>query len=395
MGETHGWTAPGFEGVRDAFDKNFADGTEVGAAFSAYHRGQKVVDVWGGIADQATGRAWEEDTIIPVFSTTKGMTAICANQLAQQGQLDTDAPVATYWPEFAAAGKQDIPVSYLLSHQAGLAWIDGTMTAEEALSWDPVVEALAAQAPAWEPGSQHGYHATTYGWLVGEVIRRVAGRSVGTYLAEEVAGPLDLDLWIGLPEAEEDRVAMLISMIPAGISADDLAGESENPLVQMMQAFLGPDTPLGKALFAPGGALADQDIWNSRAMHAAEVPAANGICDARSLARLYAATVGEVDGIRLLTPEQLAKATTQLTEGPNKVLMDMDIQFGLGFMLHAGMIPLGGPKSFGHFGAGGSVGWADPEAELGFGYVMNRMDLGLAGDLRSFNLINACYEAIA
>ena len=379
MGDTHGWTAPGFEGVRDAFDKNFADGAEVGAAFSAYHRGQKVVDVWGGIADQATGRAWEEDTIIPVFSTTKGMTAICANQLAQQGRLDTDAPVATYWPEFAANGKADIPVSYLLSHQAGLAWVDGTMTAEEALSWDPVVEALANQAPAWEPGSQHGYHATTYGWLVGEVIRRVADRSVGTYLAEEVAGPLDLDLWIGLPEAEEHRVAMLISMIPAGISADDLAGESENPLVQMMQAFLGPDT----------------DIWNSRAMHAAEVPAANGICDARSLARLYAATVGEVDGIRLLTPEQLAKATTQLTEGPNKVLMDMDIQFGLGFMLHAGMIPLGGPKSFGHFGAGGSVGWADPEAELGFGYVMNRMDLGLAGDLRSFTLINACYEAIA
>ena len=395
MGDTHGWTAPGFEGVRDAFDKNFADGAEVGAAFSAYHRGQKVVDVWGGIADPASGRAWEEDTIIPVFSTTKGMTAICANQLAQQGRLDTDAPVATYWPEFAANGKADIPVSYLLSHQAGLAWIDGTMTAEEALSWDPVVEALANQAPAWEPGSQHGYHATTYGWLVGEVIRRVAERSVGTYLAEEVAGPLDLDLWIGLPEAEEHRVAMLISMIPAGISADDLAGESENPLVQMMQAFLGPDTPLGKALFAPGGALADQDIWNSRAMHAAEVPAANGICDARSLARLYAATVGEVDGIRLLTPEQLAKATTQLTEGPNKVLMDMDIQFGLGFMLHAGMIPLGGPKSFGHFGAGGSVGWADPEAELGFGYVMNRMDLGLAGDLRSFNLVNACYEAIA
>ncbi len=395
MGDTHGWTAPGFEGVRDAFDKNFADGAEVGAAFSAYHRGQKVVDVWGGVADQTTGRTWEEDTIIPVFSTTKGMTAICANQLAQQGRLDTDAPVATYWPEFAAAGKQDIPVSYLLSHQAGLAWIDGTMTAEEALSWDPVVEALANQAPAWEPGSQHGYHATTYGWLVGEVIRRIAGRSVGTYLAEEVAGPLDLDLWIGLPEAEEHRVAMLISMIPAGVSADDLAGESENPLVQMMQAFLGPDTPLGKALFAPGGALADQDIWNSRAMHAAEVPAANGICDARSLARLYAATVGEVDGIRLLTPEQLARATTQLTQGPNKVLMDMDIQFGLGFMLHAGMIPLGGPKSFGHFGAGGSVGWADPEAELGFGYVMNRMDLGLAGDLRSFNLINACYEAIA
>lgn len=367
--------------------------TSGGAAVAVYHRGRPVVDLWGGWKDQ--DERWASDTVAMCFSTTKGVASTALHVLADRGELDYDEPVATYWPEFAANGKADIPVSYLLSHQAGLAWIDGTMTAEEALSWDPVVEALANQAPAWEPGSQHGYHATTYGWLVGEVIRRVAERSVGTYLAEEVAGPLDLDLWIGLPEAEEHRVAMLISMIPAGISADDLAGESENPLVQMMQAFLGPDTPLGKALFAPGGALADQDIWNSRAMHAAEVPAANGICDARSLARLYAATVGEVDGIRLLTPEQLAKATTQLTEGPNKVLMDMDIQFGLGFMLHAGMIPLGGPKSFGHFGAGGSVGWADPEAELGFGYVMNRMDLGLAGDLRSFNLVNACYEAIA
>jgi CubicO group peptidase (beta-lactamase class C family) len=395
MSDIHGWTAPGFEGVRDAFAKNFADGTEVGAAFSAYHRGAKVADLWGGVADQETERPWTEETIIPVFSTTKGMTAICANRLADEGRLDTDAPVAQYWPEFARNGKAEIPVSYLLSHQAGLAWIDGEMTAEEALSWEPVIEALENQHPHWEPGTKHGYHATTYGWLVGEVIRRVVGRTVGTYLRDEIAEPLDLDLWIGLPESEEPRVAPLLSMIPAGITADMLAAPSDNPLIEMMRSFLGPDTPLGKALFAPGGALADQDVWNSRAMHAAEVPSANGICDARSLARLYAATVGEVDGIRLLSPDQLKRATTQLTEGPNHVLMDMDIQFGLGFMLHAGMIPLGGPASFGHFGAGGSVGWADPDAELAFGYVMNRMDIGLAGDLRSFNLINACYEAIS
>ena len=161
-----------------------------------------------------------------------------------------------------------------------------------------------------------------------------------------------------------------------------------------MAAFLGPDTALGKALFAPGGALTDQAIWSSRAMRAAEVPAANGVCDARSLARLYAACIGEVDGIRLLTAEQLQRATTQLTEGPNTVLFDMDIQFGLGFMLRSSLITIGGEGSFGNMGAGGSVGWADPGADLAFGYVMNRMDMGLAGDARSTNLIDACYASL-
>jgi len=393
MSEINGWTAPGWEGVRDVFQANFDAGTEVGAAFSAYHRGNKVVDLWGGIADQDEGTPWEEDTIIGVFSTTKGMTAICANQLAQDGKLDVEAPVVTYWPEFAANGKADIPVAYLLSHQAGLAWVDGTLTPDEALAWEPVIRALEQQAPSWQPGTQHGYHATTYGWLVGEVIKRIAGQSVGTYLRENIADPLDLDLWIGLPESEESRVATLISMIPKGGMEPGPGGEP-NPLAELMAAFLGPETPLGKALFAPGGALADQDIWNTRAMHAAEVPAANGICDARSLARLYGATVSDVDGIRLLTPEQVKAATVQRTTGPNTILMNMEIHFGLGFMLHAGLIPLGGPNSFGHFGAGGSVGWADPDTELGMGYIMNRMDIGLAGDLRSFNLVNACYDAI-
>lgn len=394
MTEIHGTVEPGFEKVQAAFQKNFDEGKEIGAAFAAYHRGKKVVDLWGGIADPDTGAPWNEDTIILVFSTTKGATAICANKLAQEGKLDVDAPVVDYWPEFGANGKQDVPVSYLLSHQSGLAWIDGEMTTEEALSWDPVVTALAAQTPSWEPGSQHGYHATTYGWLVGEVIRRITGKSVGTYFREAIADPLDLDFWIGLPESEDSRVAMLTSMIPVQVTVEQLRDPGDDPIAQMIAAFLGPETMLGRALFAPGGALTDQAVWNSRAMRAAEVPAANGVGDARSLARMYAACVGEVDGVRLLTTEQVKRATTQQTSGPNKVLMDMDVQFGLGFMVTSSLMTLGGPNSFGHFGAGGSVGWADPDADFGFGYVMNRMDLGLAGDPRSYSLINACYDAI-
>src|SRR5262249_5647860 len=201
MGVGQGFTAAGFEGVRDAFDNNFAKGLEVGACFSAYHRGKKVVDLWGGIADETTGRPWTEDTIEVFFSTTKGVTAICAHKLAQEDELDLDAPVAEYWPEFAQKGKDRIPVSYLLSHRAGLAWVDGTMTPEEVFAWEPVIAALEAQTPHWEPGTEHGYHATTYGWLVGEVIRRVTGKSVGTYFREAIADPLGLDIWIGLPES--------------------------------------------------------------------------------------------------------------------------------------------------------------------------------------------------
>jgi len=396
MADTQGWTAPGWEGVRDAFQANLDGTVEVGAGFSAYHRGQKVVDLWGGIKDEDAGTPWEEDTLQLVFSTTKGATAIVANQLAQEGRLDVNAPVITYWPEFGQAGKETIPVSYLLSHQAGLAWVDDPMSLDDALAWEPVIRALEKQAPSWVPGTEHGYHATTYGWLVGEVVKRITGKSLGTAFHDQVAAPLDLDFWIGLPESEEHRVSTLISMIPKGADKPLENGEP-NPIAEMMKAFMGPDTPLGKALYAPGGALSDQDVWNTRAVHAAEIPAANGITDARSLARMYGAVVSEVDGVRLLTPEQLKEATTQLTEGPNNILMGMEIEFGLGFMLNTGMIGqigLGGPNSFGHFGAGGSLGWGDPDAELGMGYVMNKMDIGLTGDTRSFGLVTACYDAI-
>src|SRR3954468_7618649 len=195
MPEIDGTTAPGFEPVRRAFARNFAEHGEVGAAVGAYLHGRPVVDLWGGVADPAAGRAWQRDTLQVVFSTTKGVTAACAHLLAQRGELDLDAPVAEYWPEFAENGKDRIPVRWLLTHQAGLPAIDHPITPAEAIAWHPMVTALAAPRPFWEPGPEHGYHGHTYGWLVGEVVRRVTGRSLGTFLAEEIAAPLDLDLW--------------------------------------------------------------------------------------------------------------------------------------------------------------------------------------------------------
>ncbi len=386
-----GWTAPGFEIVRDQFEKNFADGLEVGAAFAAYHHGQKVVDVWGGIADEATERPWEEDTLIVVFSTTKGATAICAHQLAQAGRLDVDAPVVEYWPEFGQAGKETIPVDYLLSHRAGLPWVDEKLALEDALAWEPMIHALEHQSPVWEPGTAHGYHAVTFGYLVGEVIRRISGRSIGTYFRDEVAAPLGLDFHIGLPAELEPRVGRLIGGI-GGIGGDAPA-DADPEAMAALAALVGPDSKLGKAL-SGGGAFSEAGVFNTRAVHAAEIPAAGGITDARSIARMYAACIGEVDGVRLLGEAQVEEATTQRTEGPDIVLLDLDLQFGLGFFVPSTLLQLGGPRSFGHFGAGGSAGWVDPEADLAFGYAMNRMDLGLAGDLRSYSLVNACYEAI-
>ncbi len=414
MTEVNGWTAPGFEGVRDAFETNVNEGLEVGAAFGAYHRGALVADLWGGIADTTTGRPWNEDTLVLVYSTTKGVTAMCANRLVQQGRLDVDAPVSTYWPEFAQAGKERVTVADLLSHRAGLAWVDRSLTFDKMLAWDPVVEALAAQAPSWEPGTAHGYHATTYGWLVGEVVRRVTGQSIGSYLREEIAGPLGADFFIGLPGSEEHRVARLVSFLdpPAPGSSNGSssgsgvggggAGSNMPAMSEEMAGYLAPDGPLFKALAAPGGALADPAVWHDPRLRAAEIPAANGIGDARSLARLYAACVGEVPGasgepFRTLTSEQLDRALVQQTEGPDRVLLGLDLQWGLGFMLNRGMVALaglGGPRSFGHFGMGGSAGWADPDLELGMGYVMNKMEIGTTGDIRSFRLMDACVKAV-
>jgi CubicO group peptidase (beta-lactamase class C family) len=406
-----GWVAPGFEAVREAFTANFDDGLEAGAAFGAYHRGEKVVDLWGGVADTKTGRMWDEDALVLVYSTTKGITAMCANRLVQEGAIDVEAPVATYWPEFAQAGKEQVTMADLLSHRAGLAWTDGSLSFQEALAWDPVIEALEAQAPSWPPGTAHGYHATTFGWLVGEVVRRVSGRSLGTYLREEIAGPLGADFFVGLPASEEPRVARLVSFLESLESGRTLqslealggpdAGSGATDLAQQAATYLAPGGSLFNALAAPGGALSDPDVWDDPRLRAAEIPAANGVCDARSLACLYAACVSDVvttsgGTFRILTPEQLDRALVQQTEGPDVVLMGLDIQWGLGFMLNRGVLGsagLGGPRSFGHFGMGGSVGWADPDLELGMGYVMNQMEIGTTGDKRSFRLMKSSVEA--
>jgi CubicO group peptidase (beta-lactamase class C family) len=396
-----GTVEPGYEGVRDAFASNFAEHGEVGAGFSLVVDGRTVVDLRGGVADATTGAAYTDDTLQLVFSTTKGAAALCANLLAQRGELDVDAPVATYWPEFAQGGKGDIPVRWLLSHKAGLPYIDAHVELEDLLAWHPAVEALAVMTPLWEPGTAHGYHAVTYGWLVGEVVRRITGKSLGTFFADEVADPLGLEFWIGLPDEQQARVAPLTNRgLPRPGAAKNPAVESEEPfedLVATVEKLLGPGSMLVKAL---GGAVSMpfvvEGAFNRHDVRAAELPAANGVTNARSLARMYAATIGPVDGAStrpLLTPEQVAAASTTQTSGADTCLV-FETTFGLGYMTASPFSPYGSARSFGHAGAGGSVGFADPENGLGFGYVMNRMLANLSGDPRSQGLVRAVYDAI-
>jgi CubicO group peptidase (beta-lactamase class C family) len=383
-----GLVEPGFEGVRDAFARNFAEHGDVGAGFCLHVEGRKVVELWGGLADAATNRPYDESTLQLVFSTTKGATAACANLLAQRGQLDIDAPVATYWPEFAAADKENILVRWLLCHKAGLPVIDKRLSLSETLEWDPVIDALSVQEPVWEPGTAHGYHALTYGWLVGEVIRRVDGRSLGAFFAEEIAQPLGLEFWIGLPESEEHRVAPLIgSLIPEGEPANE-------ELKALLEQFTGPDSLLGRALTLNGAF--DGDCWNDRAVHAAEIGAANGITNATSLSRFYAGLIGslpDAPAAPLLTREQVDAARTPQTEGADRCLF-FETKFGLGFFIASLFAPYGGAGSFGHSGAGGSMGFADPDNQIAAGYVMNRMAQNLSGDPRTRGLVQAAYDAV-
>ena len=413
MAEIRGTVEPGFEQVREAFEENFDSHGEVGAAFSLYVDGKAVVNLTGGVTTEGT--EYNADTLQMVFSSTKGATALCAHILAQRGLLDFDAPVAQYWPEFAAQGKGEIPVSWLLCHKSGLIDTTRRLSLDDALDWDTVVSALAESTPVWEPGTQHGYHAVTYGWLVGEIVRRVSGMSIGEFFATEVAGPLGLDFWIGLPEQQHDRVSRLIPMgLPegvdlefisaagtgagAGAGVDVATGEPAEPasigLVQMLDMLLGPDNLAGKALSAPGGAFMDQEAWNTPEMWSAMIPAANGVTNANSLARMYAACVGEVDGVRLLSEDAMHKAIEVQTEGADAVLM-FPIPFAMGFMRGSDFSPLSGERSFGHYGAGGSVGFADPDRKMAFGYVMNQMQFGLAGDPRTASLIKAVEASIS
>ncbi len=379
MADIEGTVADGFGKVADAFGANFEEHGELGAAFSLYVDGECKVDIWGGIADKTTGRAWDEDTLQLVFSTTKGAAAICVAQLVEAGKIDYETPVASYWPEFAAEGKDLLTVGEMLSHQGGLAWVDTELSFDEVLAVDPVVVALAAQKPAWSPGT-HGYHALTYGWLAGELVRRVDGRRIGKYFAEEVAGPLGLDFWIGLPESEEPRVSRLETAPPP----------SDPEVLMLMLSVMGPGTNGFKALTLNGAmnGLGGESPFNTRGVHATEMPAANGITTARSLARMYAAAVGEVDGVRLIDDATVKLATAERVNGPDACLV-AESQFGCGFMLDGTLTPMLTPTSFGHAGAGGSLGYADPESKIGYGYVMNQMGGNLTGDPRTIGLTAA------
>lgn len=391
--EVEGFVAAGFEGVREAFVRNFVDHGELGAGVAVYVGGRNVVHLWGGTADRHTGAPYGPDTLQLVFSTTKGVTALCANLLAQRGLLDFDAPVARYWPEFAAAGKDAVTVRCLIAHQAGLPYVDAAgLTLQDALAWDPVVEALARQAPLWEPGTAHGYHALTYGWLVGEVIRRITGASVGRFVADELAGPLGLDLWIGLPDELQHRVAPLTGSGPDGSRGD--AAEAATDLKALIDQFFGPDSLLLRALDGIPGVFFQDGMFNRPEVRAAEIPAANGVTNARSLAKLYAATIGEVDGQGpLLDADRIEAASSPQSTGADKVIL-FDTTFGLGYMCSSTFSPYGGRRAFGHSGMGGSVAFADPEHGIGFGYVMNRMKEGLAGDARTRGLVQATYDAL-
>jgi CubicO group peptidase (beta-lactamase class C family) len=381
MVEINGTVAQGFEKVVDVFRSNFDEFAELGAGFALYADGEAKVDITAGVADAATGRAWDEGTLQVVFSTTKGAAAICVARLVDAGALSYDDTVASHWPEFAAAGKENVTIRQMMSHQAGLPYVDRVLSFDDLLAVRPVVEALAAQAPVWEPGTTHGYHALTFGWLAGELVRRVDGRTLGTYFADEVAGPLGLDFWIGLPESEESRVSTLAAAPPPSDPAQ---------LIRMMQT-MGPGTIGFKALTMNGSLMglgAGRNPFNTRAVHATEMPAANGITNASSLAKMYAATVSDVDGVRLLSPDVMRAASAQAVGGPDAALV-AETRFGMGFMLDNETVPLLGPNAFGHAGAGGSLGQADPDSGVGYGYVMNQMLSGLTGDPRTVRLNDA------
>ena len=387
MSEIHGTCSAGFEPVREAFESNLrAEGprAEIGASVAVTVDGESVVDLWGGHADVSRTRPWERDTIANVYSTTKGMTALCALRLVEQGRLDLDAPVVEYWPEFAEGGKSEIPVRWLLTHRSGLPAVKELLPPEALFDSDAMAAALAAQEPWWKPGDQHGYHAVTFGWLVGEVVKRVDGRSVGTVFREDLAEPLGLDFHIGLPESQHARAAEMGPMVPPG-PEDQVEGPNlgtammTNPTGMLARAFMNPVS------MAQGP--------NHAAWRSAEIPAANGHGTARSLARIYGglACGGAVDGVHILTPETIDAARSEESAGPDAVLQ-LDTRFGLGFMLDqerpgARISRSGG--GFGHPGAGGSVGFADPASGVGFGDVMNRMGPHILLDPRAIALIDA------
>ncbi|KDQ67787.1 serine hydrolase domain-containing protein [Streptomyces halstedii] len=386
--DVRGTVAPGFEAVRDAFVRNFEQRGERGAAVAVYRHGRKVVDLWAGTRDVDGTEPWAVDTTQVVRSAGKGVAAAVPLLLHQRGQVDLDAPVGTYWPEFKANGKERVLVRHLVAHRAGLAALDTPLTPEEAADGVSGPRAVAAQRPQWEPGTDHGYHAQTYSWLVGELVRRVTGRTIGRWIAEEIARPLGLDFWFGLPEDEAHRVGRVGPVEPPAV--DGNGGTLRmRPKRNVVEAYADPGSLTRRAF----GAIDPFPDENAPAYRAAELPASNGVATARGLARCYAAMIGEVDGHRLFAPATLTLARTEESAGPDRVLV-VSTRFGLGYMLHGSAAPLLAPGSFGHPGRGGSLGFADPESGIALGYVTNGLQKGVTADPRSQALVRAVRSAL-
>ena len=374
-GSVGGFTRDKFAGVRAAFEGNLASGADLGASFTATVEGETVVDLWGGWADEARTRPWEQNTIVNVYSTTKTMTALTALLVADRGELDFDAPVAKYWPEFAANGKSQVKVSHLMSHSAGLSGWKEKVTLEDVYDWDKVTALLAAQAPYWEPGTASGYHAITQGFLVGEVVRRITGKSLGTVFREEIAEPLGADFHIGLPASEDHRVADLIPPPPGtGI------GDGEQSELNRNMSSNPPIDPLDT---------------RTRAWRAAEIPAGGGTGNARSIAEIHAilANGGVAKGKRIMSEAGCRKALEQQIEGVDLIL-GVPSRFGMGFGLPSAMVPLPNPNTIFWGGYGGSLVIIDMDARTTFGYAMNKMAGTTTGDMRALGLAGAMWGAM-
>ncbi|MEU2059813.1 serine hydrolase domain-containing protein [Streptomyces sp. NPDC013455] len=384
--DVNGTVAEGFEPVREAFAANFDLRGERGAAVAVYRDGHRVVHLWAGTRDVDGTAPWEPGTAQIVRSATKGVVAAALLLLHQRGELDLGAPVGSYWPEYKAAGKEHTLVRHVLAHRAGVPVLDRPLTPAEAADPDLGAAAVAAQAPVWEPGTDHGYHAQTFSWLTGELVRRVTGRPVGEWIADEIAGPAGADLWLGLPEREHARVGR-VGPVDA---PENAGGPRTRPKRAVAEAYADPDS-LTRRAFAAITPLPDE---NAPAYRAAALPASNGIATADGLARFYASLIGEVDGgTRLFDSVTTRLARTEQSAGPDRVLV-VNTRYGLGHMLHGPASPLLSPGSFGHPGRGGALAFADPDSGIAFGYVTNGFRTGVTADPRAQALIRAVRTAL-
>jgi CubicO group peptidase (beta-lactamase class C family) len=385
--------APGFEPVRAEFERNLAERGELGAACAAYHRGEKVVDLWGGVRDARDGRPWEEDTLVIVYSTSKGLAAMTLALAHSRGLLGYDERVASYWPEFAQGGKEEVTVRQLLGHEAGLPVVDEQLDPDLLRDFDRLAAVIARQRPLWPPGERHGYHGVSLGWYKGELVRRVdpERRTLGRVFAEDVAGPLDLDIHFGLRgEVPKSRLARIERVSPL-----KALPETRHLPIGMRMAFLNPRSVTSRAFLNPRvRGLADLD---SSAYRELEFPAAGAIASARSVARAYDAFArgGEEIGLRPETLDEVKRFPLPPRRGWHDEVLKVPTAFSLGFARPLGRFQFGSNRaSFGHPGAGGSFAFADPDRQVSFAYVMNRLGFYLNDDPREKALRDALYRCL-